>query len=86
MDIQVVFSPLPSMDDVYCSILIHNPLDSLVLFPEFQKWHRCVSGIVVIVQRDLGLQKLCKTLLVPALLQSNEEQIRIYFPRDFLFT
>lgn len=86
MDIRVVFSPLPSMDNVYYSILIYNPLDSLVLFPEFQKWHCCVSGIVVIVQSDLGLHKLCKTLLVPALLQSNKEQIRIYFPRDFLFT
>ena len=62
-------------------------------FPAFVSSEFPQSGIaaesqrvLIIARRDVGLQKLYKTLLVPVLLQSSGRTDVHSFPRDFFFS
>lgn len=77
MDIQGVCCPLYITHKIRCFYFLWKFPKSGLAESEY---------MLIIVRRDLGLQKLFKTLLVPALLQSREEQMTgILFPGIYYF-
>lgn len=77
MDIQGVCWPLYPTLKIRCFYCLWKFPKSGIAESEY---------MLIIVRRDLGLQKLFKTLLVPALLQSSERTDDVHsFPRDLFF-